>query len=222
MRKYLKYLLILLMLFALSAFVFPVNINLHYNGEEGHKYLSLLEKEVVEELNLARTQPGIYAGFLLEYSTLFVGRELRESGEITILTEEGKGAVFEAIRFLKNQKSLQMLKVSKGMSRGAKDMIKMQEPTNQTGHKGSDGSVFSERISRYGTWSGSCAENIDYGYNNARRIVMALIIDDGVRNRGHRKSIFDPGFTRVGVACGQHRKFKYMCVIELAVRYDEK
>ncbi|HEY3390684.1 MAG TPA: CAP domain-containing protein [Prolixibacteraceae bacterium] len=184
--------------------------------------MSDLESEVVSELNFARMQPSEYADYLIAYSELFVGRELRERGEVTVLTNEGVRAVNEAIRFLRSQKPLPYLTASNGMSKGALDMVRMQETTTQIGHKGRDGSTFADRISRYGTWEGSCSENIDYGNNTARRIVMALIIDDGVSNRGHRKSIFNPGFKRVGVACGQHQKFRYMCVIEFAVGYTEK
>jgi uncharacterized protein YkwD len=108
------------------------------------------------------------------------------------------------------------------MSKAAADMVRMQETTNQIGHVGRDGSKFSDRISRYGTWGGSCGENIDYGNNTARKIVMSLIVDDGVSNRGHRKSIFTPDFSRVGVACGRHQAFRYMCVIEYASSYVEK
>ncbi len=185
-------------------------------------YLSELERDVVEELNLARTQPKKYAEFLMSYAQHFVGREIRESGQTNLLTREGISAVNEAIRFLKNQKPLSPLTASKGMSRAAADMVRMQEPTTQIGHKGRDGSTFAERISRYGTWNGSCSENIDYGNNTARRIVMALIVDDGVSSRGHRKSIFEPGFKRVGVAFGHHKAYNYMCVVELAVSYSEK
>lgn len=217
-----NYLFILIIFNTLTTFGSPRDPKGMIDREVKYIFLTNLEREVVAELNLARTQPKLYADFLLAYSKLFVGRELRERGEITIMTIEGRNAVNEAIMFLKNQKSLPSLNASQGMSFGAKDMIRMQETTPQIGHKGRDGSSFSDRISRYGTWSGSCAENIDYGYNNARRIVMALIIDDGVRNRGHRKSIFDQGFKRVGVACGRHQRYQYMCVIELAVGYTEK
>lgn len=222
MKNFKIYLFISLLLNTLNVFASPP-IPGDFTGRElGSGYLSALERGVVAELNLARTQPARYADFLIEYSKLFVGRELREPGEVTILTREGKSAVLEAIRFLKIQKSLPSVTASIGLSKAADDMVWMQENSSQVGHTGRDGSKFSDRISRYGTWGGSCAENIDYGYNSARKIVMALIIDDGVSNRGHRRSIFNPGFRRVGVACGNHQTYRYMCVIEFASSYTEK
>ena len=222
MKKYKNYLFILLIFCTISTFGYSAASGSSTNGDDKSGYLSDLERQVVEELNLARTHPDEYADYLTAYSKLYVGRELREPGEITILTEEGKSAVTEAIRFLKKQKSLSLLTASPGMSKAAADMVRMQETTNQIGHVGRDGSKFSDRISRYGKWGDSCGENIDYGNNNARKIVLSLIIDDGVSDRGHRKSIFTPGFSRVGVACGMHKKFRYMCVIEYAGSYVEK
>jgi uncharacterized protein YkwD len=49
------------------------------------------------------------------------------------------------------------------------------------------------RVEKYGSWSGSIAENIDMGNSNSVDIVIALIVDDGVPTRGHRNNIFDPG-----------------------------
>jgi len=221
MMKFKNYLLIILIFNSFVTFASSRNLKGSSERQDNASYLSELERDVVDELNFARTHPSDYSVYLIEYSKLFVGRELREDGETTILTKEGKSAVNEAIRFLRNQKPLSYLIASKGMSKGAEDMVSMQETTTQIGHNGRDGSTFAERISRYGKWDGSCSENIDYGNNKARRIVMALIIDDGVSNRGHRKSIFNPVFKRVGVSCGQHQKYQYMCVIEYAVRYTE-
>ncbi|HZK96927.1 MAG TPA: CAP domain-containing protein [Prolixibacteraceae bacterium] len=221
MNKLKNYIFIIILFNALTLFASPNDHNRITDKEDNFGYLSDLERKVIDELNFARMQPSEYADYLIAYSELFVGRELRERGEITVLTKEGRSAVNEAIRFLRNQKPLPYLIASKGMSKAAEDMVRMQGTTAQIGHKGRDGSTFAERVSRYGTWEGSCSENIDYGNNNARRIVMALIIDDGVSNRGHRKSIFNPAFKRVGLACGQHQRFQYMCVIELAARYAE-
>jgi len=223
LKKYQKYMFISSILNLLSLFAFSCSTtNSPMQDQAEPVYLSILEREVINELNLARSQPKVYADFLTTYAGQFKGKEMHESGKPILLTKEGKVAVNEAIKFLNNQKPLSILTPSKGMSKGANDMVKMQETTSQVGHNGIDGSTFAERISRYGTWSGLCSENIDYGNNVARRIVMALIIDDGVSSRGHRKSIFEPGFRRVGVSCGGHKTFGYMCVIEYAISYTEK
>jgi uncharacterized protein YkwD len=41
-------------------------------------------------------------------------------------------------------------------------------------------------------------------------------VDDGVKDRGHRKSLLDPRFDEIGVSCGNHRVYGIMCVIDLA------
>ena len=40
------------------------------------------------------------------------------------------------------------------------------------------------------------------GRNNAEMTVLGLIIDDGVADRGHRKTIFNPSYKHVG--CSSH------------------
>ena len=91
--------------------------------------------------------------------------------------------------------------------------------TTSQGHTGTDGSQPWDRISRYGDWTGSSAENIAYGPSSGREVVLQLIVDDGVSNRGHRTNIFNPDFKAVGVGCGPHREFAVMCVITYANGY---
>lgn len=52
----------------------------------------------------------------------------------------------------------------------------------------------SNRLERYGDWMGKIGENIDFGSKTARDIILSLIIDDGVTNRGHRKNTLSPDF----------------------------
>ena len=72
------------------------------------------------------------------------------------------------------------------------------------GHTGSDKSTFSERILRYcKKGQGSMAEIIgaDFyleGRNYAEMTILGLIIDDGVSDRGHRKTIFNHQYRYVG------------------------
>jgi uncharacterized protein YkwD len=42
------------------------------------------------------------------------------------------------------------------------------------------------------------------------------VVDDGVKDRAHRKILLDPAFRYAGAACGPHRTFGTMCVIDLA------
>lgn len=185
-------------------------------------FLSGLEQSIVEELNLARTQPQIYARFLEEHRTHFQGKNIVRPGKVTIATNEGTRAVDEAIRALKNQKPLPAMTISKGMSQAAKDHVKDTGPRGITGHSSSNGKSPFDRINRYGKWLHTAGENISYGYNDARSVIIQLLVDDGVPGRGHRKNLLSTAFNVVGVACGPHKAYRFMCVQDFAGGYQEK
>jgi uncharacterized protein YkwD len=185
-------------------------------------YLSPLEKAIVHEINAARTDPKGYASFLEQWKRYYDGKLLKIPGEGIIMTEEGTTAVNEAIKSIRSMNPAPRLIASKGMSLGAKDHVKDQGSSGSVGHKGSDGSQPWDRVNRYGTWERCIGENIAYGSDKARNIVMCLIIDDGVPSRGHRKNIFNPDFRVIGVACGQYGTYRTVCVITFAGGYKEK
>ena len=191
------------------------------NAEQAD-YLSHLEKAIVHEINAARTNPKGYASFLEEWKKHFDGKMLRIPGERTIVTEEGAKAVDEGINFIRSLSPVPRLSPSKGISLGAKDHVKDQGPSGSVQHKGSDGSQPWDRVNRYGTWERSIGENIAYGGDKARNIVICFIVDDGVPSRGHRKNIFNPDFRVIGVAWGYHATYRTVCVITFAGGYKEK
>ena len=192
------------------------------SSAEVAKFLSPLEHAVVYEINKARTAPKDFASILEQNRKYYDNKVLKLPGETAILTKEGAGALVEGVRFLRSINPITPLSPSKGMSLGARDLVMDQRSSGSTQHKGSDGSQPWDRVNRYGTWEKSIAENIAYGSDNARNIVMFLIVDDGVSSRGHRKNIFNPDFRVIGVACGHHTTYRTVCVITFAGGYKEK
>jgi len=178
-------------------------------------------RAVIREMNLARQHPALYATFLRELRSKMSGNVLVLPGHTRILTKEGTAAVDEAIRFLQNAQPLPPLALSRGMSRAAADHC-ADQAGGGFGHEGRDRSHGGQRIARYGTVMGGWAENISYGKSSARDVVLALIIDDGLKARKHRKNIFDPNYTVAGAAFGRHARFGTMCSMDFAGGYAER
>jgi uncharacterized protein YkwD len=136
-------------------------------------------------------------------------------------TREGVPAVDEAIKYLVKQKPLPPLSWSPGLAAAAAELAEEQGESGATGHIGRQSRGPQERVERHGKWERQMAENIAYGPTDARSMVLQLIIDDGVRNRGHRKTIFTPALGTAGVACGSHPQFGSVCVIDFAGAFKE-
>ncbi len=181
-----------------------------------------LEIEVLKEVNLLRTSPRMYVPYLKEMRRYYHGKELRRPGEVAILTNEGISALNEAIHFMERANPVHKLRLSEGMSRGARDHVEVQGRTGSIGHGVSEGSRPHERICLYGSWEKMVGENIAYGYRQARDTILSFIIDDGVPDRGHRKNILNPNFRVVGVACGPHPVYQTICVLIFAAGYRGK
>lgn len=184
-------------------------------------YLTPEERAVIAELNLARTKPREYAKLVEQWVEYYDGTLRELPDRIPVRTKEGVKALHEAISFLERQSPMHALEPARGLAHGARDHVGDMGPSGATGHTGYDDSHVGDRVNRYGRWKGKVAENIAYGSEDPREIVMRLIIDDGVESRGHRKNIFDPEFHIVGVAMGYHDVFATMCVITFAADYLE-
>jgi uncharacterized protein YkwD len=181
-----------------------------------------LAGQVLAEVNLARTSPRAYAGFLREFRVQFRGKYFVLPGSDTRMqTNEGVKAVDEAIKVLSRQKPLPPLAWSDGLAAAAAELVKEQGESGVIGHSGVQGPGMRERIGRHGKWNRQSGESIGYGPKEARDMVIQMIVDDGVPDRGHRKNIFSTVFHTAGVACGPHPEFGNMCVIDFADQFKE-
>ena len=195
---------------------------LDINDTTAHaEYLKEIERQVIIEINMMRNDPPGYAlRYLVPIRKYYHNKIVQFPGEIGISTVEGLRALDECIKELQTNKSLLPLSPKKGLVLAARDHAKDFERTGKTGHTGSDGSTIRDRLNRYGRWQISIGENIAYGHEDARKIVTSLLIDDGVSSRGHRRNLLNGTFKFVGVAVGQHRGHRYMCVIDFAGAYN--
>jgi uncharacterized protein YkwD len=171
-------------------------------------------------MNTARQHPDVYANHLEELRGHFQEKTCILRDAIMIQTREGVDAVDEAIRFLRHSHPLPPLAFSLGMAMAAAEHV-ADQAAGSIGHRGSDFSNGGERMNRHGAWHTLWGENIAYGHDTPRSIVLALIVDDGQRARKHRKNIFNPAFTCAGVAVGPHARYRTVCSVNFAASYVE-
>jgi uncharacterized protein YkwD len=162
------------------------------------------EEDVLAVINYARTHPQAFA------------RQLRDADGYATWAGDEPGAVDEAITFLMRQPPLPPLRWEARLGTAARDHADAQGWTGQEGHVGPRGETFSQRMQRVGLYAGLSAESISYGQMSPEDVVRQLIVDSGVRNRGHRRDIFSGSFQAAGVGCGEHARYGAMCVIQYA------
>jgi uncharacterized protein YkwD len=190
---------------------------------KGADYMNRTERDVVIEMNMMRTDPARYARkYLVPLRAYYHGSLLKYPGKTAIATNEGISALEECIRELEHSRPVSCLSPRKGLTLAARDHAHDQGKTGATGHTGSDGSSMVSRMNRYGQWDLFAGENISYGYGEARKIVISLLIDDGVPSRGHRKNLLNNSFNVVGVDIGPHPEYRDMCVMDFAGGYSTK
>lgn len=175
---------------------------------------SKFARAALEEVNLARTRPAHYAEIVARQFASLKNGVYQEDGRY-IKMREGQSAVNEAIRALRRQAPLPPLALSPCLSDAAAEQVAWQGPSGRTGHRGRGGSSPLDRVmARVAARSLSCGENIAYGPGSPRAVVVQLLVDDGVADRGHRKALLNPDFRSFGTARGSHAKYRNIAVQE--------
>jgi len=185
-------------------------------------FLSLQEKQILDEINFARAKPSEYLKLLLEFRGNYKGKEIHFPDGRILVTNEGVAALDDAINFLRSIKPAPPLEIREGMIQAARIHATDLVTNNRSGHQGSDGSKPQDRFSRYGTWNNTVGENIVYDSRNSRNDVILMLIDDGTANRGHRKNLFKVDFGVIGIATGKRPDASALSVITFAGGFNEK
>ncbi len=174
---------------------------------------SPLERGILEDINRLRASPSAYASLVRKWR---LPDETSYSPEYAVHVLDETVSELQSIRSDRGE-----LILSPGLSRAAADHVRDTGSRGLTAHIGSDGSTPRLRIERYGIWSGSSAENIAYGLNDPRETVIAQLLDFGVEDRGHRRTLLNPAWRYVGIACGPHTLYGIMCVMDFAASYRD-
>lgn len=186
-------------------------------------YLDTLEQQVILELNKVRCNPKRFAEEYMEsLQSAFEGKLFIYPEQDPVKSQEGIGPLIECIQVLKKTEPLPVLIPAEGLSKASAELAEDQQKHGGIGHIARNGSTPQKRIENYGDWDICSAEDITYGSFEARQIVIALLIDDGVPDRAHRKNILNPCFRFVGLAFGKHPSYQTMCVIDYAGEYKTK
>lgn len=210
----LKYIFISIITFGMWACALPVmrtkdipdsRIPLN-TGVSNASFLTDMEKEVIVELNSIRANPKKYAEFL---------KSMRSS-------PQWSDGLQETIRFVEKKEPLPQLRVSRGLSLAARNLVDDLGPEGLTGHRGKDGKSMLERMNCCGQVGGKFGEYLGYGYIEGAALVAQMAIDEGSADKDVERFIFDKDFLVVGVACGPHRYYRTMCVVDFATSYKEK
>lgn len=170
------------------------------NTNTSNNYSLPNPQEILDELNLVRTDPKGYVKYLKQRLDSFVESNVHIDGVgRRISNHEGKAAVYECIEVLQNTLPMGALTMNENLCESALWLAKDQAYYNITGHDGSDGSTMTDRVKRSGFTGMGWGENCSYGRYTARDFIMGLLIDDNVPSRGHRKNILNRNYTQVGI-----------------------
>ena len=157
-------------------------------------YLSTEEKKVFLYTNLARLDGQHFAEtFLNDYL---------QNTKSSAYTR----SLYKDLRKISN---LPPLMPQKDLYLAANDHAVKSGKRGTIGHQGFD-ARFKPLMKTYN----AVAENCAYGYDKAIDIVIGLLIDEGIRNLGHRKNMLNPVYNSIGVSIENHKTYKYNCVMD--------
>lgn len=175
-----------------------------------------LASNIIEEINLARSQPSKYIEILEADKGNFKENILYRPNEDPLRTQEGEAAHDEAINFLSKIEGLPELSTDSKLNLACKDHAEDIGSYGLYSHEGSNKENISQRVEKYAEWDFYLCQNLDFGARNAREIVILFITGDGDPTRTNRKNMFRANINFIGAASATHKESEVVSVIAYA------
>ena len=112
---------------------------------------------------------------------------------------------------LNRQRELPMLKHDLWLEMMAKTYATRAGKRGITGHD-----RFDQRFALLRILRKTCGENCSYGEDTPIGVVIQLLVDEGVRDLGHRRNILSYEFKRIGIGYAKHTRYGINCVQEFS------
>ncbi|HRQ52040.1 MAG TPA: CAP domain-containing protein, partial [Agriterribacter sp.] len=157
------------------------------HNQPAYSQLSQEEKEAIYWINRVRSHPKDFLNIIL-HPFLEQFPEAKSSYTRSLISE------------LSVSKPLPLLAPSHKLYQVAHAHAKDLGSNQMTiSHSSSKGKSFGERMNSFGYFE-CVSENVYEGKENGLLSVIFLLIDNGVKNLGHRKNILDPAMKSIGVS----------------------
>jgi len=171
------------------------------NTAGGLNYLNEEEKKVILFMNMARHDGPLFARTLLD--AYVKEKQVESSSYLRSLHRDLNRA--EGLMPLQPEQDLTAVAQEHAIKSGQKGRVGHQD--------------FNKRFDPLiGNPYMQVGENCSYGYETAIDIVISLLIDEGVKDTGHRQNILSADFNSVGVAIRPHKTYRINCVMDFGRR----
>ena len=149
--------------------------------KDAARYMTTDEISMVNEINLVRSNPSAYVKYVEAYKNKIAAG--KAFGTIETCNE--------LISELRRLSPLSRLKPAECLYNAAKKHGLDQKPTGSTDHVGTDGSYPWDRVRKECSFMTDGNENLVAGPESVRDAVILLLVDEGIPNRGHRRTLLN-------------------------------
>ena len=169
------------------------------------------EKEIIEQVNILRSNPAGYSSKIESYINYFNGPILKiPEINVQIRTQEGDIPYKETVDFLKNEEPKNPLVPSKALCEIAKEILD-KIVDSETGEI--DEAETENIIDKHGSFSGKFTRAMDFGGFTSEQVVINFLVCDGDTDRTQREPLLGKGLKKIGVAFGKHSIYTTVCVL---------